>query len=50
MAARREAWNGTFIALFQPAEETAAGAKAMVDDGLTAKHAAARRRPSHSTY
>jgi amidohydrolase len=37
MAARREAWNGTFIALFQPAEETAAGAKAMVDDGLTAK-------------
>jgi hippurate hydrolase len=37
MAARREAWNGTFIALFQPAEETAAGAKAMVDDGLTVK-------------
>ncbi|MGB8382674.1 MAG: amidohydrolase [Dermatophilaceae bacterium] len=37
MAAHRQPWSGTFIALFQPAEETAAGAKAMVDDGLTAK-------------
>ncbi len=37
LAANREAWAGTFIALFQPAEETAAGATAMVDDGLTAK-------------
>jgi amidohydrolase len=27
-------WNGTLIALFQPAEETGDGAKAMVDDGL----------------
>src|SRR5436190_4704789 len=28
------AWRGTLIALFQPAEETAAGAQAMIDDGL----------------
>lgn len=33
----RDAWSGTYIALFQPAEETAAGAKAMVDDGLVSK-------------
>ena len=32
--AHREAWRGTFIALFQPAEETASGANAMVADGL----------------
>lgn len=31
----RDAWSGTYIALFQPAEENAAGAKAMIDDGLT---------------
>lgn len=31
----RDTWSGTFIALFQPAEETAAGARAMVADGLT---------------
>lgn len=30
-------WAGTFIALFQPGEETAAGAQAMIDDGLTEK-------------
>lgn len=30
----RGAWSGTFIALFQPAEETTAGALAMVNDGL----------------
>ena len=29
-----QSWNGTFIALFQPAEEVAGGAKAMVEDGL----------------
>lgn len=29
-----QSWDGTFIALFQPAEEVAGGAKAMVDDGL----------------
>ncbi|MDK8768482.1 amidohydrolase [Corynebacterium freneyi] len=33
--ANRDDWSGTFIALFQPAEETACGAQAMVDDGLT---------------
>ncbi len=30
----REAWAGTVVFLFQPGEETAYGAKAMVDDGL----------------
>ncbi len=35
LAAEPEAWSGTFVALFQPAEETAAGARAMVADGLT---------------
>lgn len=29
-----ESWSGTVVLLFQPGEETAAGAKAMVDDGL----------------
>ncbi len=33
-AAHREAWSGTLMAVFQPAEETAAGAQAMIDDGL----------------
>ena len=31
----QDSWSGTYIALFQPAEENAAGAKAMIDDGLT---------------
>ncbi len=30
----RDAWGGTLMAVFQPAEETAAGAQAMIDDGL----------------
>ena len=30
----REAWSGTLIALFQPGEETAQGARAMIEDGL----------------
>ncbi|MSS45174.1 amidohydrolase [Cutibacterium sp. WCA-380-WT-3A] len=34
MANHRDAWSGTYIALFQPGEEIAAGAKAMVDDNL----------------
>lgn len=34
LAGNRERWSGTYLALFQPAEETAAGAKAMVADGL----------------
>ena len=37
LAAHQEAWSGTFIALFQPGEEIAAGARSMVDDGLTEK-------------
>ncbi|MDO4910979.1 MAG: amidohydrolase [Corynebacterium sp.] len=32
--ANRDQWSGTFIALFQPAEETTAGALAMVEDDL----------------
>jgi hippurate hydrolase len=34
LAKTRQPWGGTFIALFQPAEEVAGGAKAMVEDGL----------------
>lgn len=34
MAKTTEAWSGTFIALFQPSEELASGAQAMIDDGL----------------
>lgn len=34
LATNREAWHGTVVFLFQPGEETAWGAKAMVDDGL----------------
>lgn len=34
MMSAREAWSGTLVMLFQPNEERAAGAKAMVDDGL----------------
>ncbi|MGH9519037.1 MAG: amidohydrolase, partial [Terriglobales bacterium] len=34
MAQARQSWHGTLIALFQPAEETAAGAQAMLADGL----------------
>ena len=30
----RASWSGTVVALFQPAEEFAAGARAMVDNGL----------------
>ncbi|MFL4473400.1 amidohydrolase [Paeniglutamicibacter sp. MACA_103] len=37
LADHRDAWSGTHIALFQPAEETAAGARAMVADGLVDK-------------
>lgn len=31
------AWRGTYIALFQPGEETAAGARSMVENGLVDK-------------
>ena len=37
LAEHTDAWSGTYIALFQPAEETAAGAQSMVDDGLVDK-------------
>ena len=33
MAQAREAWRGTLMAVFQPAEETAEGAQAMIDAG-----------------
>jgi amidohydrolase len=33
-AQARDAWRGTLLAVFQPAEETAQGAQAMIDDGL----------------
>ncbi len=34
LARSRDAWKGTLMSVFQPAEETAAGAQAMIDDGL----------------
>jgi hippurate hydrolase len=34
LAAARDAWSGTLVTVVQPAEETATGARAMVDDGL----------------
>jgi amidohydrolase len=37
LAGSRDAWSGTYIALFEPGEETAQGARAMVGDGLVAK-------------
>ena len=33
-AGSRNAWRGTLMPVFQPAEETGAGAQAMIDDGL----------------
>ncbi|WP_449372701.1 amidohydrolase [Arthrobacter psychrolactophilus] len=37
MAEARQAWSGTFVVVFQPAEELGGGARALVDDGLTHK-------------
>lgn len=34
MADKRDNWRGTLMAVFQPGEETAEGARAMIDDGL----------------
>jgi amidohydrolase len=34
LAQARDAWRGTLMVVFQPAEETAEGAQAMIDDGL----------------
>lgn len=35
LAANRDKWRGTVVAVFQPGEEIGKGARAMVDDGLT---------------
>ncbi|RKH19425.1 amidohydrolase [Corallococcus praedator] len=37
MARSRDAWRGTVLVVGQPAEETAKGAKAMLEDGLYAR-------------
>lgn len=34
LARARDAWRGTVMAVFQPGEETAEGAQAMLDDGM----------------
>lgn len=34
MSGARDAWEGTLMVVFQPGEETAQGAQAMIDDGL----------------
>jgi hippurate hydrolase len=34
LAQARESWHGTLMAVFQPGEETAEGARALIDDGL----------------
>ena len=34
LAQHRDAWHGTLLVIFQPAEEIGTGAKAMIDDGL----------------
>ncbi|MFE6968284.1 amidohydrolase [Isoptericola sp. NPDC057653] len=36
LAERRDAWSGTLLLVFQPAEELGNGARAMLDDGLYA--------------
>jgi len=37
LAAARGEWSGTFVGVFQPAEEIAAGAQDMVDNDIAAK-------------
>lgn len=37
LSEHKDVWAGTFIALFQPAEELGKGAQSMVDDGLVDK-------------
>ena len=34
LAAERSTWSGTLLAVFQPAEETVGGARAMIEDGI----------------
>lgn len=36
LARAQQSWSGTLVALFQPAEETADGARGMLEDGLAA--------------
>ena len=44
LSAARGAWKGTLMIVFQPGEETAQGAQAMIDDGLL------KRFPSPDVY
>ncbi|MFQ3666550.1 MAG: amidohydrolase, partial [Sphingomonadaceae bacterium] len=44
LAAHRDKWAGTIVFVVQPAEETLAGAKAMVEDGLYTRFP----KPSHA--
>jgi amidohydrolase len=37
LASHRDLWQGTLVAIFQPAEERGAGAQAMLDDGLLSR-------------
>jgi len=37
LARAKDSWSGTLVLVFQPAEEKAGGAQAMVDDGLYEK-------------
>ena len=37
LASHRQQWQGTLVAIFQPAEELGAGAKAMIANGLLAR-------------
>ncbi|MGI5139163.1 MULTISPECIES: M20 family metallopeptidase [unclassified Streptomyces] len=37
MARAKDAWRGTFVALFQPSEENGDGADTMINDGLTSR-------------
>ncbi|RAR48679.1 hippurate hydrolase [Paraburkholderia unamae] len=37
MAAHRDAWSGTLLAVFQPGEEVGRGARSMIDDGMTTR-------------
>jgi metal-dependent amidase/aminoacylase/carboxypeptidase family protein len=59
LAENRAAWSGTLMAVFQPAEEVGAGARAMIDDGLIADsvlpvgagfHVAGRHRTTGSGH
>ena len=43
-AKSRDSWHGTLMAVFQPGEETAQGAQAMIDDGLFKRFPEARCR------